>query len=470
MNALAAAALAAALSASARAQARFDPPFFFGAAVAPAQTEDGLDDIWKAWADAGRAAAYKNQVEPQRRLDAWSRPEVDMDWAARAGAQVYRTGVDWGRVEPERGRFDAAAIARYRKILRMIRARRMKVMLTLMHHSVPKWVQAQGGWLNPRTEDDYLDFAERMMTDLGPEVDSWITFNEPAVFAPLAYADGLWPPGGRAGALSLAWLGPWRGSVVRSIDRMAEANNRLYDWAHARDPRVRMGAANNMAFYTGKTLLGRLEARAPDALLNWRFPERTRGKADFFGINYYGAEWIDGGRLVIEPDEEYSEAGRAVYPRGLYVLLKEISRRFPGLPIVVTENGIADSTDVLRPAYLIEHLQAIARARAEGAPVAGYLWWTISDNMEWADGYCPKFGLLSVDRAHGLRRTPRPSFFLFRDIARSHEVTAAQRSAAWSAVAAAAGRPRPFCRAADAQTGLDAPISRPFSSTDWRFR
>ena len=91
---------------------------------------------------------------------------------------------------------------------------------------------------------------------------------------------------------------------------------------------------------------------------------------DFFGMNYYGAEWIKNGRLDIDPGEEYSEAGRAVDPAGLLTTLTEIARRFPGLPIVVTENGVADSTDVLRPAYLIEHLTAVARARARGVPVA----------------------------------------------------------------------------------------------------
>ena len=29
----------------------------------------------------------------------------------------------------------------------------MKIMLTLMHHSVPKWAQARGGWLNDGMKD-----------------------------------------------------------------------------------------------------------------------------------------------------------------------------------------------------------------------------------------------------------------------------------------------------------------------------
>jgi beta-glucosidase/6-phospho-beta-glucosidase/beta-galactosidase len=418
------------------------------------------------WTGDGRAASRLSATK----LDFWSHPEVELDLAAGTGVQVYRLGVDWGRVEPRPHEFDAKAIARYRRLLGLVKARHMRVMLTLMHHSVPKWAQESGGWLQDGMKDDYEEFARRMIDEFAPEVDFWITFNEANVFAPLAYANGLWPPGGRLSLASFAALGPLRGAVVRAEDRMSDAHNELYDWAHRAHPGIKLGIAHNMAFYTGKTAFGRLAAWPAGALMNWRFPERIRGHTDFFGMNYYGAEWIKDGRLELDPEEEYSEAGRAVYPQGLRALLKEVHRRFPDQPIIITENGVADSTDLLRPAYLLEHLAAVARARAEGVPVVGYFFWTLSDNMEWSDGYCPKFGLVAVDRARDLRRTPRSSYFLFKRIVATRAVTPEMRRDAWDALAASAGKPRPFCRAADAVTALDAPAERPFASKDWRFR
>jgi galactolipid galactosyltransferase len=451
-------------------QDRFEAPFFFGLASAPGQSEDDLPDIWKDWADRGHVAAYRNQTVPEKRLEFWTKPEIELDLAAKTGVQVYRLGVDWGRVMPRRHEFDPAAIDRYRQIFKMAKARKMKVMLTLMHHSVPKWAQERGGWLEEGMKDDYLEFARRMIDEFSPDVDYWITFNEPNVFVPLAYVDGLWPPGGRRSLASLAALGPLRGDAVKAMDRMSDAHDELYDWAHKKYPAIKLGVAQNMALYTGKSWLGRLEAKLPDALMNWRFPERVRGRMDYFGMNYYGAEWIADGGLVLEPDEEYSEAGRAVNPRGFYATLMEIRRRFPLLPIVVTENGIADATDVLRPAYLLEHLAALAQARRDGANVAGYVFWTLSDNLEWADGYCPKFGLAAVDRAHGLARSPRPSYELFRRIIATREVSAALRDDAWVNVVAHAGQDRPFCRSADAVTPLSEPATRRISTADWRFR
>lgn len=50
----------------------------------------------------------------------------------------------------------------------------------------------------------------------------------------------------------------------------------------------------------------------------------------------------------------------------------------------------------------------------------GYLFWTVSDNWEWADGYGPKFGLVAVDRANGLARIPRPSYHLFSKVSTNY--------------------------------------------------
>lgn len=451
-------------------QARFEAPFFFGLASAPGHAEDKLEDIWLDWARTGKTAAFWHEAEPERRLDFWTHPEVELNLAARTGVQAYRLGVDWGRVMPAPHQFDETAILRYRQILKMIRKRKMTVMLTLMHHSVPRWAQERGGWLDPRMEADFLEFARRMIDEFEPDVDYWVTFNEANVFAPLAYTAGFWPPGRKSSALSLLAAGPFRGATVRAMDRMSGSHNALYDWAHAKYPKIKMGIAQNTAHYTSRSRLGRIGASLTGDLMNWRFPERIRGRMDYFGFNYYGAEWIRGTRLDIDPAEEYSESGRAIDPNGLYELLTQIRRRFPGLPVIVTENGISDSTDILRPAYLLEHLAAIAKARDEGVPVAGYYFWTLSDNLEWADGYCPKFGLVAVDRARRLRRTPRGSYDLFRKVVASREITAKMRDAAWEKVSARAGEDRPFCRSEDGMTPLDEPVSRKITVKDWRFR
>merc|ERR1711966_327221 len=107
----------------------------------------------------------------------------------------------------------------------------------------------------------------------------------------------------------------------------------------------------------------------------------------------------------------YSASGRCVDPTGLHQELSKFYRRYK-LPIMITENGLADSSDVLRPAYILEHMVAIGRAIEDGIPISGYIHWTLTDNFEWTDGYCPKFGLVSIDR-NTFERTRRDSFYLY---------------------------------------------------------
>ncbi len=100
-------------------------------------------------------------------------------------------------------------------------------------------------------------------------------------------------------------------------------------------------------------------------------------------------------------------------------LLLTIAARAPGLPLRVTENGSAyddavrdDDGAVVdddRIAYLRDHVAAVERARAEGAPVVEYVAWTLLDNFEWALGYSKRFGIVEVEPGT-LRRVPKASF------------------------------------------------------------
>lgn len=449
--------------------ARFDAPFFFGVANAPGQVEDQLNDIWLDYGRAGKIAAWNNHLFPEDRLRFWTAPEVEIDLAARTGITVYRMGVDWERLMPAPHTFDEAAFKRYHEIIDMVRARGMQVMLTIMHHSIPSWAQDQGGWLTPKMQDHFAAFGQRVVTEFQGKVEYWLTFNEANIFAMHAYTDGLWPPMKKASLLSLLAIGPLRGRTVKAMDRMMTSHNRLYRWAHAKYPNIKMGIAHNMGYYSGKRFIDRITAKISGDLMNWRIPSKIRGHMDFFGFNYYGAEWFRGKQIDIDPSEEYSEAGRAVHPEGFYWVIKQVHRRFPKLPIIVTENGMADETDILRPSYLIEHLMVIDRARKEGIPVMGYIAWTLTDNLEWQDGYCPKFGMVGVDRAT-FERKPRPSYYLFQKIASTREITDAMRAEAWKLVTDNVGKERPMCRADDGITALDVPVPRKIVPYDWRFR
>jgi beta-glucosidase len=99
--------------------------------------------------------------------------------------------------------------------------------------------------------------------------------------------------------------------------------------------------------------------------------------------------------------------GEEIYPQALEATVREAAR-VAGIPVIVTENGLATDDDTQRVAYLQAAVDGVAACLADGIDVRGYIAWTAFDNYEWIFGYGPKFGLIAVDRATQ-ERTPKES-------------------------------------------------------------
>ena len=92
-----------------------------------------------------------------------------------------------------------------------------------------------------------------------------------------------------------------------------------------------------------------------------------------------------------------------------------------GVPLFITENGTYMQDDAQRWRFILRHIQAVARAMQRGVPVLGYLYWSLLDNFEWAEGYGPRFGLIEVDYATQ-RRTVRESARRYAELCRANRV------------------------------------------------
>lgn len=270
------------------------------------------------------------------------------------------------------------------------------------------------------------------------------------------------------------------GVFRQALHWMAIAHSKAYDYIHEQSTLSKkvVGVAHNVSFTRPYGLFDVAAVTLANSLTLFPYVDSICDKLDFIGINYYGQEVISGAGLKLVETDEYSESGRGVYPGGLFRLLIDFHERYKHLkvPFIITENGIADETDVIRRPYLLEHLLAVYAAMLKGVPVLGYLFWTISDNWEWADGYGPKFGLVAVDRANGLVRIPRPSYYLFTKVVTTGKITREDREKAWNELQKAAKekQTRPFYREVNKQGlmyagGLDEPTQRPFIERDWRF-
>ncbi len=122
-------------------------------------------------------------------------------------------------------------------------------------------------------------------------------------------------------------------------------------------------------------------------------------------------------------DGPYTAMGWRVEPSSLTELLVDVHKRYPQIPMMVTENGAAYDGDVVtdgavhdpeRTGYIRNHLAAIHDAIEAGADVRGYFVWSLMDNFEWALGYQKRFGVVHMDY-ETLERTPKDSALWYRD-------------------------------------------------------
>ncbi len=421
------------------AEARFTFPknFLWGTATAAHQVEGGnTNNNWYAWELGGRVRPGHHAGQA---CDWWGgRWREDFDRAAASGQNAHRFSVEWSRIQPAPDKWDEAALAHYAEMARGLRARGMEPMVTLHHFTDPLWVYEYGGWERDWAET-FERYVEKVVQALKGDVRLWITFNEPNVYVAAGYVLGVFPPGKKS--LQAA------GWVMANISR---AHAAAYTAIHRLQPEARVGLAHhyrgmeparpwfppdrwvtrfqshefNEAF-PGVAATGRL--RTP--LGRVRVPQ-ARGTQDFFGLNYYTEELVRFAPLAVgelfsqrqyRPGAVMSENGfLALEPEGFYRALHWASRF--GLPIMVTENGVEDAADVLRPLYLVGHIRQMWRAANFNWKVEGYFHWSLVDNFEWERGWSQRFGLWALDNATQ-QRTRRPSGDLYEEICRENALS-----------------------------------------------
>jgi beta-glucosidase len=414
------------------------PGFLWGTATAAHQIEGGNTNDWTRF--EAEKGAIENGDTSEVAADAWNRMATDDIAVMKAlRANAYRFGIEWSRLEPQEGAWSDAAWERYQAFATALRAQGITPMVTLLHFTLPQWLADRGGVTAPDFPDRFARFAGEAARRLGPNVDLWITVNEPNVHMYMGYAVGQWPPRHKSAAKAgEALVGLARGhaaaaAALRAGDRGCQvgvANNLM--WLEPKSrlmPGDWLGASMVDAFWnwTFQDAVhdGRLRMRLPDATLEAEVPG-LRGSTDFFGLNYYFRYRVrlapgSAEMVTMEPGPgPRSELGGKPPagdspPEALFQLLRAAWQRY-GQPIYVTEGGIADEHGTMRGRLVRGQAYAIQRAQAEGVTVKGYLHWSLYDNFEWDKGYRPRFGLYALDRAT-LARTPRPGAEVFAALA-----------------------------------------------------
>jgi beta-glucosidase len=395
----------------------FPESFLFGCATSAHQVEGGNhNNDWWAWEQ--RPGKIHDGSRAGGACGWWDgRAEEDLTLAAEYGQNAHRLSVEWSRLEPERGRFDGAAFDRYAHLLAHMRRLKMSSMVTLHHFTLPRWTD-ENGFVDPGLAAAFGAFAGECARRLGSLVDRWVTLNEPMVLGFMGYLGRAWPPGCGSPV-----------ALARATRTMRRAHLAAFEAVHRVQAGAQVGIVLNMPGFAPARPgdpRDRAAAGLQELLFNQAFLAALGGRYDFLGLNYYGRYDVRfslraAGQgfgehvqrpTVATPNNDWGQ----IDPAGLKQRL--IALAHLGRPLYVTENGVFDNDDAIRPAFLQDHLRAVHAALAAGADVRGYFHWSLVDNFEWAEGWSTHFGLFAVDRRTQVR-TPRPSARVYAEICRA---------------------------------------------------
>lgn len=311
----------------------------------------------------------------------------------------------------------------------------------------------------------FADHAKLLAQRFGDRVDDWGTVNEPVNYLLASYGVKQFPPGKLYAFDLFAKFAPVLRDYLRAHAAMYDAIKQ-YDTIDADGDGVAAdvgmslsteqwvatqenqpsndpddtAARDRLVYVFNHLWVDAIERGAFDPSFDGSMSEPQpswKGKLDWLGVQYYARMGVSGHKPIFPvvgatPCVPPIDLGSCVppldpsfcvplmnyeyYAPGLYDILVDAGARWPGLPLYVSEGGIATDVGERRAQNVVRTLEQIDRARAAGVDVRGYYHWSLMDNFEWALGFGPHFGLYRVDRTT-YERTPTLGADVFAQIA-----------------------------------------------------
>lgn len=454
---------------------KFPANFLWGSATSSYQIEG-------AWAEDGKGLSIwdvfthspgniKDDSNGDVACDHYHRMQSDVQLMKELGHRAYRFSLCWPRILPTgRGRTNPAGMDFYNRLVDSLLEAQITPFLTLNHWDIPQSLQDEGGWTARSTVEAFVEFAGVASQALGDRVRFWITHNEPSVIGACGYLWGVHAPGikdqytealkvthhllvSHGGAVPVIRQNSPGAEVGITINLMqcTPASDSAYD---ADACRLSDGIWNRWFLdsiygrgYPQDILEYYIDSNFLPAGLDFVAEGDMQAIAvptDFFGLNYYSRTVVRSDKVpesenspqtVFQaPEHEWTDMGWEVYPQGLTTILKRLGEEYPVKKIYITENGASYPEgpgpdgcihDERRIDFLRRHFIAAHRAIQEGAPLAGYLAWSLMDNFEWGEGFTQRFGLVWVD-FQTQQRIPKDSARWYKNVIEANGVDAGE--------------------------------------------
>lgn len=469
---------------------KLNDEFMWGGATASYQAEGGWDaddkgySNWDHFSNSEDNEFNLNNVSGNDAANFYRDYKEYIKLLAEGGHNAFRFSLTWTRIIPDGvGERSQAGIDFYNDVIDTCLEYGLEPSVTIHHYDIPQRFEDEfGGWLDRKLIDYYFEYAKVCLEEFGDRVKVWSTINEPKFYSYCGYVMGNWPPH-RHKDLQSFWVTAYNQMVAsakivkhfkendydgyiglvhdhNSIEVAPETENKEYVYEHAE------------LFYNGIVLDMCAKGKIPENLE--KFLEDTGydtsfidytdndilkdGIVDYLGVNSYQRQYVtdSSGVTVVthnnkgkesdeieamklkdwfdiaeDPNTVRNHWGREVYPEAVYNGIKDVAEKYPGIPMMVTENGHAvyddpDENDYVeddeRIEVLSEFIKYVLKAREDGYDVQGYFIWSAFDVWSWVNGYVKRYGLIRVDAEQDFKKTPKKSYYWYKDLIEKNQI------------------------------------------------
>ena len=467
--------------------------FLWGGALAAHQFEGGVLDTTKGLSVAdvmtgGNVSTprvitdgvkeglyYPNHIG----IDFYHHYKEDIKLFAEMGFKCFRTSIAWTRIFPlgDEEQPDEEGLQFYDDVFDELLEYGIEPVITLSHFEMPYHLAKEyGGFMNRKTVDFFVKFAEVCFKRYKNKVKYWMTFNE--INNQMNFVNDIY-----------GWTNS--GAHFGNYDNPEEA---MYQCAHhtlvASAKAVKIGKEINPDF-----LIGNMISMVPfypyscspkdqllaqqlmhdrfffsDVQCRGHYPayalkmfERKRfninitdedkkalseGTVDYIGFSYYMSNTVNSNSIrdvstttdgssehsVKNPYIKETDWGWAVDPEGLRYVLNQFYERYE-LPMFIVENGFGaidkkeedgSCHDSYRIDYLRAHIKQMKKAVEEdGVNLMGYTPWGCIDCISFTTGEMKKrYGFIYVDRDNEgngtLERSKKDSYEWYKKVIASN--------------------------------------------------
>ncbi len=427
----------------------FSENFLWGAASASAQVEGAY------LADSKGLSIW--DVAPEDRIRGGSSCHIacdhyhlfreDVALMKKMGLKAYRFSVSWPRIQPKQNTVNPEGITFYQQLVAELKQAGIEPMVTLYHWDMPLWVYELGGWHDEKIVDLFEQYTKIVVDALSDQVQWWMTFNEPYSFLYNGHVTGIHAPFEQNwdafGKISIHCMKA-NAAAVQIIRKNAKRTPKVgvafgsqcsipSDHTRSAVERSRQKTFNSQLgtlinrWWCDPMVLGQGLRLDETHHISDDTAKALKCDLDFIGLNIYQPFDSDAPDRDDPNPDRRTALGWPIDGRCMYWNVRYFWERYK-LPILISENGIAVADrvlpdgavcDIRRSDYITEHITNLKQAAKENIPVLGYMYWSVMDNFEWAEGYDPRFGLVYVDYS-SQKRILKNSAETYRQIIQSN--------------------------------------------------